>query len=79
MSNETHKSMLLLLVNVSKIARLVANSVDSDQTPGTAVPDLGLHCLLNTVVWTSQTPSEILNPLLKCPRSGADAIEMLST
>ena len=65
MSNETHKSMLLLLVNVSRIARLVANSVDSDQTPGTAVPDLGLHCLLNTVVWTSQTPLRNFEPPIK--------------
>ena len=35
--------------NVCKIARCVANSVDPDQTPRSAVSDLGLHCLLRSV------------------------------
>ena len=36
-------------VNVCKIAGLVANSVDPDQTPRSAASDLGLHCLLRPV------------------------------
>ena len=35
----------LIPVNVYKIAGLVVNSVDPDQTPRSAASDLGLHCL----------------------------------
>ena len=37
--------LILLLMNVCKIARRVANDVDPDQTPRSAASDLGLHCL----------------------------------
>ena len=40
-----HKS-ISVPVNVCKIARRVANSVDPDQTPRSAASDLRLHCLL---------------------------------
>ena len=32
-------------MNACKIAGLVANSIDSDQTPRSAASDQGLHCL----------------------------------
>ena len=38
--------MCLKLLDVSKTAGFVANSVDPDQTARSAASDLGLHCLL---------------------------------
>ena len=35
------------------MAKLFANSGDSDQTPCSAVSDLGLHCLPITLLWVS--------------------------
>ena len=35
-----------------EISELNANSVDSDQTPHSAASDLGLHCLLMSLLWT---------------------------
>ena len=40
---------ILLPVNVCKIAGEVANSVDPDQMPHSAPPDLHLNCLLRPV------------------------------
>ena len=34
------------------VAKLVANIVDSDQTPRSVASDLSLHCLLRPVVGT---------------------------
>ena len=36
------------------MAKLFANSEDPDQTPGSAVSDLGLHCLPVTVLQVSR-------------------------
>ena len=36
------------------MAKLFANSGDPDQTPRSAVSDLGLHCLLITLLRVSQ-------------------------
>ena len=43
-------SSILLPIKVCKIAVWVANSVDPDQTPRCAASDLGLHCLLRSVL-----------------------------
>ena len=42
-------NVILLLMDVSKIADRVANSADPDQTPRSAASDLGLHCLPRTI------------------------------
>ena len=36
------------------MAKLFANSGDPDQTPCPAASDLGLHCLLSTLLWVSR-------------------------
>ena len=36
------------------MAKLFVNSEDPDQTPLSAVSDLGLHCLPITLLWVSQ-------------------------
>ena len=40
---------ILLPVNMCKITRSVANSVDPNQTPRSAASDLGLNCLLKAI------------------------------
>ena len=37
--------MFLLLPYFTEIPVFIVNSVDHDQTPRSAAPDLGLHCL----------------------------------
>ena len=54
-----------LPMNVSKTAGWVSNSVDLDQTPRSAAPDLGLHCLLRPVYPNNESKYgnlTILNP-----------------
>ena len=41
---------ILLSMNVCKIAVSVAISADPDQTPRSAAADLGLYCLLRSVI-----------------------------
>ena len=54
------------------MAKLFANSGDPDQMPHSAMSDLGLHCLLSTLLQVSQLqlipPFCIDIPLLTCKK-----------
>ena len=43
----------LLLPSLIEISFLFANSIDSDQTPRSAASDLGLYCLLMSLLWVN--------------------------
>ena len=40
--------------SLRRMAEVFANSEDSDQTPRSAASDLGLHCLVNTLLRVSR-------------------------
>ena len=47
------------------MAKLFANSEDPDQTPCSVASDLGLHCLLITLLWMSRIQWIKVKNLLK--------------
>ena len=44
----------LLLSCFVEVSELIANNVDPDQTPRSAASDLGLHCLLESLLWDAR-------------------------
>ena len=46
--------LFLLLPRFIEISELNANCVDPDQTPRSAASDLGLHCLLMSLLWNAR-------------------------